>query len=248
MIINRKYLKNKKLYKDNCGESGFSGQLYTLEASDGVKYIVKTHLVDVLNEYVAHNVAKIIDVPTSDAVLIVNNKNDVNVGIVYEPDFNSINANVFLGTEDSLLLADFMSYMALRNMLLIDDNIQVAIVRNRLISFDYAEAFCFSELFLKLFITFGSRPWPISVDLIEAFTRNLSIDLPNGYHNLLRIIKRADAKPLREAYYAPMMKFQEANFQSIIEELSSLFIPPIVEFYGECLRIIKEQTAKLLTN
>ncbi len=45
-----------------------------------------------------------------------------------------------------------------------------------------------------------------------------------------------------------MMKFQEANFQSIIEELSSLFIPPIVEFYGECLRIIKEQTAKLLTN
>ena len=100
MIINRKYLKNKKLYKDNRGESGFSGQLYTLEASDGVKYIVKTQLVDVLNEYVAHNVAKIIDVPTSDAVLIVN-KNNVDVGIVYEPDFNSINANVFLGTEDS---------------------------------------------------------------------------------------------------------------------------------------------------
>ena len=97
MIINRKCLKNKKLYKDNRGESGFSGQLYTLETSDGVKYIVKTHLVDVLNEYVAHNVAKIIDVPTSDAVLIVNNKNnvDVDVGIVYEPDFNSINANVF---------------------------------------------------------------------------------------------------------------------------------------------------------
>ncbi len=185
MIINRKYLKNKKLYKDNRGESGFSGQLYTLEASDGVKYIVKTQLVDVLNEYVAHNVAKIIDVPTSDAVLIVN-KNNVDVGIVYEPDFNSINANVFLGTEDSPLLADFMSYMALRNMLLIGDNIQVAIARNRLISFDYAEAFCFSELFLNLFITFGSRPWPISVDPIEAFTRNLSIDLPNGYDHLLK--------------------------------------------------------------
>ena len=84
------------------------------------------------------------------------------------------------------LLADFMSYMALRNMLLIGDNIQVAIARNRLISFDYAEAFCFSELFLNLFITFGSRPWPISVDPIEAFTRNLSIDLPNGYDHLLK--------------------------------------------------------------
>ena len=67
MILNGKNLK-KLPFTDSRGKSGASGTLYIAEGPQGRKYLVKSKPVDVANEYVAHNLAKLIGVPTSDAV------------------------------------------------------------------------------------------------------------------------------------------------------------------------------------
>ena len=84
-------------YKDSRGNSGSSGQLSIGTAKTGKKYLVKSLPADVVTEFVAHRLATIIGVPTSDAVLIRNGKNVV-VGIEYLEDFTRISMDDFLGT------------------------------------------------------------------------------------------------------------------------------------------------------
>ena len=63
----------KTLFQDSRGHSGESGQLYIYEDENGAKYLVKHKPLDVANEYVAHRLAMLLGVPTSDAVLILKN-------------------------------------------------------------------------------------------------------------------------------------------------------------------------------
>lgn len=72
MILNGKYLKRIP-YRDSRGTYGTSGQLYIAEDIKGTRFLVKTKSVDAANEYVAHRIAKLIGVQTSDAVLIKEN-------------------------------------------------------------------------------------------------------------------------------------------------------------------------------
>lgn len=173
MILDGAKMK-KILYQDSRGHFGESGQLYIYTAPDSKKYLVKHKPLDVANEYISHQIAKLIGVPTSDAVLIKENDN-LSVGIEYEADFQRASMNDFYGTEkyehddipiffggtatyikpvevtkakyadDDPLLAEAMAYLAFRYLVVMDDNIQVAFAHGNLISFDYAYAFNLTE-------------------------------------------------------------------------------------------------------
>lgn len=268
MIINSRKLRNKQKFIDPRGESGMSGQLYTIEDADGVKYIIKTKLVDVVNEYVAHKLAQIIEVPTSEAVLISNTNKRVYTGIVYEADFRHVGVNDFWGLEeypendlqipvngvimphikvkemkypdDSPFLADVMMYQSFRRLIALDDNEQIAFSRGRVISFDYADAFSLSERNLSnmLYSSDISEPF-------YAFSRNLF--LKSGYEYAIVDLRRADSDFLRNAYYTPMKKFLEADFTPLIEELDSIFPPAIPAFYIVCFNEIRDRITENLS-
>ena len=128
----------------------------------------------------------LIGVPSSDAVLIVRDRN-VHVGIEYLDDFKRISMDDFLGTEeyetipiimngkpletvkivaakypdDSPLLADLMKYLAFREMTVIEDIPQLALSCKRLVSYDYAEAFYLDDNSIIRMIATGDISYPL---------------------------------------------------------------------------------------
>ncbi len=229
MILDGKTLKIVP-FKDSRGHSGGSGQLHIAEDSQGTQYLVKSKPVDVVNEYVAHRLGTIIGVPTSDAVLIKNN-GSVEVGIVYEKDFKRANADQFIGPEhypdDSPYLADLMAYFAFRNMIVIEDNIQLAFAGNRLISFDYAESFYLTDYTLAMLKNTGNISHPVAL-----FNNHLFLD--SGYRTAIRIMKRPDSEYLLDAYLDPLFNFQDADLKPILDDLDSVFPKPVSAFYRAC--------------
>ncbi len=96
MIINEKDLIFSP-FIDPRGGYGMSGPLKLGKHKNGVVYLIKSLRTEIANEYVAHGLAKLINVPTSDAVLVLRRKELTGVGIVYEQDFQRINLDSFLG-------------------------------------------------------------------------------------------------------------------------------------------------------
>lgn len=113
MIVDGKRLEYC-LYKDSRGHYGESGQLFIAKDGKGRFCLVKTKPADVTNEFVAHKVAKLMGVPTSNAVLI-DNRGNIEVGITYENDFQRASVEELSSLPDEERhLSDFMAYMALR--------------------------------------------------------------------------------------------------------------------------------------
>ena len=264
MILNGKNLK-KLPFTDSRGKSGASGTLYIAEDPQGRKYLVKSKPVDVANEYVAHNLAKLIGVPTSDAVLIKDG-NSVHIGIEYESDFQRVSGDDFLGTEvyeksdvpfyvngnihkpsiiteakypdDDPLLGEFMAYLAFRNLIVLEDNFQLAFAGGRLISFDYAESFFMEEgAFNGLLNGRGLS------NAVERFSIHLF--LKNGYRNALEVLHRPDTDFLCDAFIAPLYAFQEADLQPIYNDLDEVFPSMVSTFYANCFEIARKEIEKL---
>ena len=263
MILDGKTLK-KTVFKDSRGESGFSGKLYIAEAADGTKYLLKSQPADVANEFVAHRLAKLIGVPTSDAVLIKEG-NKISVGIVFEPDFQRVPWDDFLGTEeyeeeepillngeifkiplpsvpkysdDDTFLAEFMAYLAFRSFIVLEDNVQLAFAGGHLISFDYAESFYLTENTFAGLLRGGSLSRPVGL-----FANHLSLE--NGYRFALEFLHRPDTDFLLDAYLAPLFSFNEADFQPIFDDLDAVFPPTVSAFYAACFALVKKEIERL---
>lgn len=261
MIIDEKKLQYTP-FADTRGESGFSGRLYIGKDDHGIKYLVKSNPVDVANEYVAHNLAKLIGVPTSDAVLI-NDNNSVKTGIVFENDFQTVSWNDFLGTvqqknkyeingklyeppvvteakypDDDPYLAEFMAYLAFRNLIILEDNVQLAFSRGHLISFDYAESFYLVERTFEGLLKGRSLSHPVGLFANHLF-------LKNAYKHALEFLHRPDTDFLRDAFYAPIFAFQEADFWPIFNDLDAVFPPYVSAFYGACFMFVIKEIEKL---
>ena len=263
MILNEKNLKILP-FEDSRGESGMSGKLCIAEAPDGTKYLVKSKPADVSNEYVAHKLARLIGVPTSDAVLIESGEN-IKVGITYESDFKRIPWNDFLGTQeykeeisifpngeehktpipteakypdDDPLLAEFMAYLSFRDFTVMEDIVQLALSGGHLISFDYAGSFNLDDVTFSNLL--NGKGLSRSVGL---FANHLH--LVNGYRYALKFLHRPESDFLLDAYLAPVFAFQEANFQPIFDELDSVFPPLVSAFYAACFALVKTELSRL---
>ena len=257
MLIDGKGLEYKP-YKDSRGENGFSGQLYLTE-SGSRKYLVKTGKADVITDFAAHRLAMLTGVPSSEAVLIVRNRN-VYVGIEYLDDFKKISMDDFLGTEeyeiipiimngkrlepakiaemkypdDSPLLADLMKYFAFREMTAIEDVPQLAISCNRLVSYDYAEAFYLDDNSITRMIATGDISYPL-----HLFKSHLHI--VGSLSSNLKVIRRPETEFLSEAYFSPLYDFLDSDYQPIIDDLSEVFPHIIPQFFVEAFNAIKQE-------
>lgn len=257
MILNGKYLKRIP-YRDSRGTYGTSGQLYIAEDIKGTRFLVKTKSVDAANEYVAHRIAKLIGVPTSDAVLIKENNDDVSVGIKYEQYFTRVSMDDFRGSEryknseillngeqikhapeyelkypdDSPFLADLMAYMCFRRLIVLEDNPQLAFARNRLISFDYAESFYLTEESFGAMLMTKDISIPLSV-----FCDHLLLD--GSYISAIEVLRRPDTDFLIDAFLAPLNKFEDTNLDPILADLDAVFPPVVSDFYGNCFEAIR---------
>lgn len=240
MILNGKKLKRFP-FSDSRGHYGESGQLHIAEDIMGTRFLVKSKPADVANEYVAHRLGKIIGVPTSDAVLI-EDRGSIDVGIVFEKDFKRANFNDFIGQEhyldDSPYIADLMAYLSFRNLIVLEDNPQLAFAGNRLISFDYAESFYMTNSVYGALNLTGNYDLPVSVFKDHLF-------LQSGYQYALEILKRPGSDSLLDAFLDPIFKFQESDLEPILCDLQSVFPKVISSFYRECFNAINDEINKL---
>jgi len=270
MILDGKRL-NKLPFSDPRGESGMSGKLHLAEAADGTKYLVKSNLVDVANEFVAHKLAKMIGVPTSDAVLIKTDRT-VKVGIVFEPDFKRVSMDEFVGVEkadddddplffygskgvwvgrnppqnpsvgkysdDDPFLAELMAYLSFRDLIVIQDNPQLAFAGGHLISFDYAESFYLTDVTFSGLLRGQGLSHPVGL-----FANHLH--LASGYRNTIEILHRPNTEFLLDAFLVPVFAFQDADFQPIFDDLDAVFPTTVSAFYSACFEYTRRQIAKL---
>ena len=260
MILSGKTLKRIP-FSDSRGESGMSGKLHIAEADDGTKYLVKSNPVDVANEFVAHKLAKLIGVPTSNAVLIKTG-NSVKVGIVFEPDFKRVPWDDFLGTEeyeddmingevyktplptvpkypdDDPFLAEFMAYLAFRDLIVIEDNAQLAFAGGHLISFDYAESFYLMENTFNKLLRGAGLSHAVGLFAEHQF-------LESGYRYALEFLHRPNTSFLHNAYLAPVYAFEDVDFQPIFDDLDAVFPPLVSAFYAACFEFTRREIAKL---
>ena len=240
MILNGKKLKNTP-FKDSRGHAGESGTLHIAETPNGIKYLVKSNPADVTNEFVVHRIAKIIGVPTSDAVLIIEG-DIVEVGIEYEKDFKRVSMDDFIGNslypDDSPYLADLMSYLALRDLVKMGDNHQLALSKNRLISFDYADSFNFSDTSYRIMRMMKDNSLSIS-----AFSKLYSLPLELDY--IFDTFKRPKTDFLIDAYCDTIFGFMDADLTPILNDLKEVFPPVITGFYESRFDVIKKSINKL---
>ena len=263
MILSGKTLKRIP-FSDSRGESGMSGKLHIAEAADGTKYLVKSNPVDVANEFVAHKLAKLIGVPTSDAVLIKSGRS-IEVGIIFEPDFKRVPWDDFLGTEeypedhpilvngeiyktplpavskypdDDPFLADFMAYLSFRDLIVIEDNAQLAFAGGHLISFDYAESFYLTEYTFNGLLRGAGLSHAVGLFADHQF-------LEYGYRNAIKFLHRSGSDFLLDAYLAPVFAFEDVDFQPIFDDLDAAFPPLVSAFYAACFEFTRRQIAKL---
>lgn len=260
MILDGKTLKRIP-FSDSRGESGMSGKLHIAEAADGTKYLVKSNPVDVANEFVAHKLAKLIGVPTSNAVLIKTG-NSVKVGIVFEPDFQRVSMDDFIGNEqpdeepilvngkpleiptagkypdDDPFLAELMAFLAFRSLIVLQDHVQLAFAGGHLISFDYAESFYLTEGTFAGLLRGGSLSQPVGL-----FANNLHLE--SGFRNAISVLRRPSTDFLLDAYLAPVYAFEDVDFQPIFDDLDAVFPPLVSAFYAACFEFTRREIAKL---
>ena len=260
MILNGKDLKCRP-FKDSRGQSGMSGKLHIAEVVDGSRYLVKSSPVDVANEFVAHKLAKMIGVPTSDAILIKSGKN-ISVGIEFEPDFQRVSMDEFIGKEqpdekpflingkplqiptagkypdDDPFLAELMAFLAFRSLIVLQDHVQLAFAGGHLISFDYAESFYLTEGTFAGLLRGGSLSHPVGL-----FANNLN--LTSGYRTAIEVLRRPNTDFLLDAFLAPVFAFQEVDFQLIFDDLDAVFPPLVSAFYAACFAVVKKEIDKM---
>ena len=266
MILNGKDLTYRP-FSDSRGKSGMSGKLSIAEAQDGMEYLVKPNPVDVANEFAAHRIAKMIGVPTSDAVLI-RSGNTISVGIVFEPDFQRVSMDEFVGTEkaedddeplyfdgskgvwvgrnlsagkypnDDPFMAELMAYLAFRSLIVLQDHVQLAFSGGHLISFDYAESFYLTD------VTFDGllRGRGLS-HAVSLFGEHLK--LASGYRNAIEVLHRPNTDFLLDAFLDPVFAFQDADFQPILDDLNAVFPATVSAFYSACFELVKREIGKL---
>ncbi len=233
MIVNGKGLKYWS-YKDSRGHIGESGQLYIAKDGNGRSCLVKTQPADVTNEFVAHRLAKLMGVPTSNAFLIDNNGN-IEVGITYEKDFKRASVqDLLLLSDENQFLVDFMAYMALMDLLLIDDNLQLAFSHGKLYSFDYAISFCMDDL------TYGAMCIVNDHQLLfDRFRSNFQFGRRCVEAiNLLERKSEAGKRILQEAYIDTYVRFLHINpekLRLIWNDLYAVFPPVVADFYRTCI-------------
>lgn len=267
MILDGAKMK-KTPFQDSRGHSGESGQLYIYTAPDSKKYLVKTKPLDVANEYISHQIAKIIGVPTSEAVLIKEN-GKLSVGIEYEDDFQRANMNDFYGTEkyasddipicvggrcikpvevteakyedDAPLLAEAMAYLAFRYLVAMEDNIQVAFAHGHLISFDYTYAFNLTE---DAFDGIMCGNELFFNNAVRNFNNYLFI--LHGYKSSLELLRRPNTDRLFDAYFDPILDFYNMDFNELFAELRQVFPRTVVNYYAACFQLINRQIAGII--
>lgn len=240
MILNGKKLKCAP-FMDSRGHYGESGQLHIAEDIRGTKFLVKANPADVTNEYVVHRLARSIGVPTSDAVLI-DNGSFVEVGIVYEKDFRRVSMDDFIGDahyqDDSPYLSELISYLALRDLVAMGDNHQIALARRHLISYDYADAFYLSDTSYGVMCRLNDITFPIN-----AFSNNIL--LKHELEATLRILQRPKTDYLVDAYCNPLFNFMDADLSPILNDLKNVFPAVVPAFYEACFERMLEAIEEL---
>ncbi len=233
MIVNGKGLIYSP-YADSRGHVGESGQLYIARDGRGCSCLVKTRSADVTNEFVAHKVAKLIGVPTSNAFLI-DDRGKIEVGINYEKDFKRVFVQELKALSDEdRRLADFMAYMALMDLLLIDDNLQLAFSHGKLCSFDYAISFCMDDLTYGAMCTVNDHQLPF-----DHFQSNFQFGKRcDEAINLLERKSKAGKRMLRETYidtYVRFLYIDPEKLRLVWNDLNAVFPPVVADFYRTCI-------------
>ena len=134
-------------------------------------------------------------------------------------------------------LADLLAYLSFRRMIVLEDNVQLAMSGGRLISFDYAESFYLTEQTYGGMLYSNDCSWPL-----HLFTNNLRIE--GALSSDLEVLRWPVTKFLEDAYLAPAFAFLDADLQPILTELAEAFPPIVPEFFRRCFDELERELTK----
>lgn len=140
--------------------------------------------------------------------------------------------------DDSPFLADLMSYLALRDLVKMGDNHQLVLSKDRLISFDYADSFNFSDTSYRIMRMMKDNSLSIS-----AFSKLYSLPLELDY--IFETFKLSKTDFLIDAYCDTLFNFMDADLTPILYDINEVFPPVISEFYEACFEVIRKTINKL---
>jgi hypothetical protein len=141
---------------------------------------------------------------------------------------------------DNPHLAEAMKYMAFRHIVVMDDNPQVAFAHDKLISFDYAYSFNLTE---DLFDGLMNDNRTTLESVIIQFKRHLAI--LHGYKSSLELLRRPNTERLFDAYFDPVLNCHDVDFNPLFDELRQAFSITVVDFYGACFQLIKQEVEEM---
>ena len=156
--------------------------------------------------------------------------------------FKRIPMDDFIGDDiypdDSPYLADLISYLALRDMVAMGDNHQIATARKRLISFDYADSFFLSDATLGAMCTLNTCSF-------QSQTFADKILLRHELYSITRTLQRPLNDFIIDAYCKPLFNFLDADLTPIIRDLDACFPEIVPKFYSKCFDIIRKAINEL---
>lgn len=227
------------------GFEGNSGPLALAVDPDGKKFIVKYAYPHIAaNEYTASWLARKLSVPTPSVHLLSPTQRYRRYSVAIEfMNLESFEKKSVPNVND--LIAQF----ALNALIAQDDIIQLNRVGNRIISFDFAEAFCVDNSTMQMMLFSCTKGEEYAVQQITArlrsFSRRLSLmdfDIPG-----LAAEFDLDADKQKAGMISVAMRVLSITDDELFEledELQKMYPFEIALYYSECIRIMQTHLKK----
>ncbi len=225
-------------------EEGQSGMLLIGTDEQGQEYIVKhSYPHNAANEYVACWLAKKLGVPAPNAYLLSPNK-AFRCGYAVAIEFLDLEP---FDKAAAPYPDDLIAQFALSSLIILDDMIQLNVAGGHIVSYDFSESFCMSNM--NPILTHLDRAdrrqgqegaYTILRRLLTSFRRHISLvdfNIPGLAHEF-----NLDCDEMREGMIEAAKRtllIADDEIEEMSIELENLYPMEIAVYYEECIRAIQ---------
>ena len=238
------FVDNRRRHNPTFKE-GQSGSLLIGTDEQGQRYIVKhSYPHNAANEYVACWLAKKLGVPAPNAYLLSPNK-AFRCGYAVAIEFLDLE---LFDKAAAPYPDDLIAQFALSSLIVLDDMIQLNVAGGHVVSYDFSESFCMSNMNLILMHLRSinrrqgqEEAYSILRRLLASFSRRLNLvdfDIPDLAREF-----NLDCNKMREGMIAVAKRtllITDEEIEEMSVELENLFPMEVAVYYEECIRAIQE--------
>lgn len=238
------FVDNRRRHNPTFKE-GQSGSLLIGTDEQGQRYIVKhSYPHNAANEYVACWLAKKLGVPAPNAYLLSPNK-AFRCGYAVAIEFLDLE---LFDKAAAPYPDDLIAQFALSSLIVLDDMIQLNVAGGHIVSYDFSESFCMSNM-NPILMHMGrtnrqqgqEEAYSILRRFLTSFRRHISL-VDFNVPGLAREFD-LDCNKMRESMIAAAKRtllITDDEIEEMSIELENLYPTEIAVYYEECIRAIQE--------